>query len=193
MKDGQTIIFAFVYLWLEIVGTLQVHLFANFGCDRVRSESNCVQFFILGYDYEKTFFKFCFQLFSLFVDRCLHFHAWEDVLSNPGWDHIDPQVTSATKIPQEERLVFRQELWELHAVDGVEEDHLLLGALHPAARLHADRQLDHRLDRAEAKLVVGLFAQHRRADLKHGTKLPEEEKVGKLSQKGVISMNKEKW
>ena len=78
-------------------------------------------------------------------------------------------------------------------MDGVEEDHLLLGALHRAARLHADRQLDHRLDRAEAKLVVGLFAQHRRADLKHGTKLPEEEKVGKLSQKGLISMNKEKW
>ena len=71
-------------------------------------------------------------------------------------------------------------------MDGVEEDHLLLSALHPAARLHADRQLDHRLDRAEAKLVVGLFAQHRRADLKHGTKLPEEEKVGKL----LISLNK---
>ena len=71
-------------------------------------------------------------------------------------------------------------------MDGVEEDHLLLGALHRAARLHADRQLDHRFDRAEAKLVVGLFAQHRRADLKHGTKLPEEEKVGKLSQKGFF-------
>ena len=78
-------------------------------------------------------------------------------------------------------------------MDGVEEDQLLLGALHRAARLHADRQLDHRLDRAEAKLVVGLFAQHRRADLKHGTKLPEEEKVGKLSQKGLIFMNKEMW
>ena len=51
-------------------------------------------------------------------------------------------------------------------MDGVEEDHLLLARLH-RARLHRDRQLDDGLDGAEAELVVGLFAQHCCADLKH--------------------------
>ena len=112
--------------------------------------------------------------FLLFVDRPFHLDAWEYVASNPGqscnyneeyYESFSGTITD-NNLPQEESLVFRQKLGELHPMDGVEEDHLLLARLH-RARLHRNRQLDDRLDGAKAKLVVGLLAQHCRADLKH--------------------------
>ena len=90
--------FANVYLWLEIVGTLQVHLLANFGCDRVRSEGSCVQFFfILRYDYEKTpsedtlgkFDLFSFSVVQFCVSFSLFVSFWEELCSVSVCCHRD--------------------------------------------------------------------------------------------------------